>query len=1286
MGISAKRANHLSQWQQSEIIPSLSQNWMGAGFGGKPGLDARDRLWTDQAVRDAAAFDNPTSVSDKLIQRAVGLARELQARAVDLQTPQERRQQAELDRMLANPADKATLVQMTDQAFRCRAARRTADQFIHILDVQGVPRFFSPLDRTLLKGFQSFGGYAPGVAVPLIKDRLHRETANVILPAEREIFTQHLRERRDEGVRMNVNFLGEAVLGEREAQRRLEGLLAALQLPEIEVVSVKISTIYSQISALARAHTVGVLCDRLELLYRTAARMRFTRLDGASVPKFIYLDMEEYRDMRLTAEAFMRTLERAGLKEVSAGIALQAYVPDAARVQREINDWARRRVAAGGAPVTIRVVKGANMEMERVEAVLRDWPQAPFLSKLETDANYKRMIVEGMKPENLAAVRLGIASHNLFDLAFGLVLATESGVPERVQFEMLEGMANHQRRALFERARNLLLYAPACSKEDFLSAIGYLIRRLDENTGPENFLRHAFKLRVGSPDWQCLEEGFRAAFEALPALNDAARRTQDRRQSSGDQPGAEMAWQEFVNEPDTDFALPHNDDWAADIIARWSPRCGELAAAIPLVLDGEECAAEQGRNGEGEKGRQPPQGTYSPSLPSSPASVRSCLDPSRPGVIVGRYRQATDAEVAMAIACARADADGWRLLSVEERSAILGRVAQELRKARADLIGAALANGGKTIPESDPEVSEAVDFCEFYRSAARFFHDLPGIEARGKGVVVVVSPWNFPIAIPCGGIAAALAAGNTVILKPASDTVLVAWELCQCFWRAGVSRRALQFVPCAGGGPGRVLVSHPDVDAVILTGGTETALAMLRAKPDLPLYAETGGKNATIVTALSDREQAIKHVIHSAFGHSGQKCSATSLLLLEAEVYDDPHFKASLCDAVESLHVGSAWELESKLGPLIRPPGGDLENTLKTLEPGESWAVLPRRVGDNPGLWSPGVKWGVQPGSYTHLTEFFGPVLGVMRFETLSEAIALVNQTGYGLTSGLQSLDDREQGQWKAGVRAGNLYVNRGTTGAIVLRQPFGGMGKSAFGPSLKAGGPNYVAQFMRFEELPSPRAKEEPLANAHLEMLRYALAKCRDESLISVSLPRLRRSMASYDRWVHDEFGAAHDHFRLLGQDNLRRYLPVRELRVRAHPSDTFFDLAARACAARAVGCRVTVSSLPDASLRIVALLDELTDPWAGSIEFVEETEAELAAVIRGRHTDRIRYASPDRVPVEVRIAAGEAGVCVCDTPVLAEGRIELLWYVLEQSVSVDYHRYGNLGVRANEERRPAT
>ncbi len=548
----------------------------------------RSQKLTKELEQSLAAFQpDPQSQSPLAVQQALYLARRLQQRATELQTPPEKRQQAELDRMLQTPSDKATLAQMTDQAFRTHDPHRAVEHLIHILDVQGVPRFFSPWDRTLMKGFQSFGSYFPGVALPLVKEHMQKETANVILPGEKELLTRHLAERTREGVRMNVNFLGVAILSEAEAERRLQQYLESVPWPEIEVVSIKISTLYSQISPLARAHPVATLCERLERLFLAADRARFTRPDGQVVPKFVYLDMEEYRDKELTAEAFMGALDRPGLGHVRAGIALQSYIPDSFGTLLRLQEWARRRAAAGGGRITVRLVKGANLEMERVEASLRGWPQAPYKTKLETDANFKRVLHETLKPENLAAMDLGLASHNLFDVAYGLVLAHDRDALDKVQFEMLEGMANSQRRALFELSRNLLLYAPACKQEHFINAIGYLIRRLDENTGPENFLRHAFKIQVGSPEWQKLEQGFVASFDALATLSEAPRRTQDRRlPPPADSAAVARGWQHLENEPDTDFVLPQNGKWAQQIVAKWQPLYGDKAVRILLVIAG----------------------------------------------------------------------------------------------------------------------------------------------------------------------------------------------------------------------------------------------------------------------------------------------------------------------------------------------------------------------------------------------------------------------------------------------------------------------------------------------------------------------------------------------------------------------------------------------------------------------------------------------------------------------------------------------------------------------------
>ena len=1251
------------------------------------GIDAAAKALLGEFHADGSTGGDP------LIQKALFLARELQKRAHALQTPEERKQQTELDRMIQNPTDKVTLTALTDQAFRSEAAARSADQLVHILDVQGIPRFFSPIERTLLMGFQSFGSYVPGVTIPMVKDKMRRETANVIIPAERDVLCRHLRERRDEGVRMNVNFLGEAILGEEEANRRLKQYLEAFQLPEVEVMSVKISTIYSQISPIARQACIDPLCDRMELLYRAAAKGTFERKDGNIVPKFVYMDMEEYRDLSLTAEVFMETLSRPGLDTMAAGIVLQAYVPDSHAWQQTLTAWARRRVEQGGAPITIRIVKGANMEMERVEAALHGWPQAPFKSKLDTDANYKRMVNFALQPENLTAVRPGIASHNLFDISYALVLAAEADALGKVQFEMLEGMANHQRRALHELTNSVLLYAPACRKEDFIHAIGYLVRRLDENTGDENFLRHAFNITVESDAWKLLEAGFVSSFDRIAKLPLDSRRQQDRGRKRTDSSvgeavdtsgvlsgrdggnrtdattelfGAspEKALTAFVNEPDTDFSLPANSLWADRIVTDWVDKCDEHAAKVSLRVGGD--------------------------IVTAPRVVRESYDPSRDGRVVARYVEANCEDVEAAVAIAAQDPASWRSVCPADRRKILASVADCVREARASLMGAALAEGGKTLLESDPEVSEAVDFIEFYSQSALVLDQLSGITAQGRGVVVVVSPWNFPIAIPCGGIAAALAAGNSVILKPASNTVLIANLLCECFYRGGVPKEALQVLPCSGRDVGESLVTNDLVDTVILTGGTDTALRMLRAKPEMRLLAETGGKNATIVTAMADRDQAIKHVLQSAFGHSGQKCSATSLLLLEDEVFHDEAFRETLVDAARSLKVGSAWDTSNRMGPMIAPPAGDLNQALKVLETGESWALMPRRMSGHQCVYSPGIKWNVQRGSYTHLTEFFGPVLGVMSFRSLSEAIQIVNETGYGLTSGLESLDDREQSEWLAGIRAGNLYINRSTTGAIVLRQPFGGMGRSAFGPGIKAGGPNYVAQLMKFDAscITAPRSvnerEEAELTEGHLFDLAAALVgHAADGGESEQQEARLiARAIASYQRAATDEFRETHDHFRLIGQDNLRRYVPMPVLVIRVSEHDTWSEIVLRVAAAKAVSCRAIVSAPEGVHSGNLKRLHDMTESWAADIEFVEQTTEELIEAVEWGGVSRLRYASPDRVPMAVRRAVMDRYVHVADTPVCTEGRIELMWYVQEQSISRDYHRYGNLGLRAGEKR----
>ncbi len=1191
----------------------------------------------------------------KLSEEAVELAELWQEKANKLMAKQEQVFQSQMAALLRSPADKAVLTRMIDQAFRSSNHKRVADQIIYTLEHDRIPGFFSSVEKGLVKLFLKFGRFFPSLSVPLIIRKMRNFSSQAILAGEDGPLFSHLKKRKSQGVRVNVNHLGEAVLGEEESAERLKTYIEDLEKPEIEYISVKISTIYSQILSLAFDDTISVLKERLTRIYRVARDNEFIRKNGEKVPKFVNLDMEEYRDLEITAAAFIETLNQDEFKHLRAGIVLQAYLPDSYRIQQKLTEWSMQRVKDGGSPIKIRIVKGANMEMEQVDSEINNWPLATYDVKTDVDANYKRMVLYGLEEQHIRAVHLGIASHNLFELAFAYKAAETTGFLQYMDFEMLEGMADHIRRAIMERTDDVLLYAPVATREQFINAIAYLIRRLDENTAPDNFLRFAPGLRTGTEDWDFLKRQFHESCSKISTISQTPNRVQNRLTEQFPEKTGTYHQGEFVNEPDTDWSLEANRKWAEQIRDKWMMSKNSDPIEIPLVIGDEEIFDER--------------------------EIKECIDPSQyhDSITVSRFRLGNAEDVANAVQIAKSDPAGWRNRTHNERHAVLSRVAMELRYGRGDLIGAAAANTGKIFSEADVEVSEAIDFAEYYPFTVQQFLDIPTIEGKGKGVGLVVSPWNFPIAIPCGGIVAALASGNTVIFKPASDAVLVAWELCKRFWAAGVPKSALQFLPCPGSSVGSKLVDHQDVDFIILTGGTDTGMRMLEQRPNVFLAAETGGKNATIVTAMSDRDQAIKNVVYSAFGNGGQKCSATSLLILEKEVYDDPNIKKQLVDATRSFSTGSAWEFKYKMGPLIKPPSGDLLEALTKLEDGESWALKPEVVNDNPYIWSPGIKWDVSPKSKTHMTEFFGPVLAVMKADNLEHAIEITNQTGYGLTSGIESLDPREIEIWKDRIEAGNLYINRGTTGAITLRQPFGGMKKSAIGACIKAGSPNYTAQFMEFSDQAMPECPLLQTENAIQRLAAEWKLKVRWQKFGSLNgeMDKTVKAIKSYLYHYENEFSKENDYFNLRGQDNILRYLPLGKILIRLHEKDTLSETLCRIAAGIIAGNDVKVSIPKELDNDVTGFLRGSEGlRLIKSDKLVVESDKELIDSIP--EIARIRYAGVDRVPDQVFKAAAKSGFYLSYTPVLLEGRIELLQYTLNQSICHTYHRYGNLGQRA--------
>ncbi|WP_051906556.1 MULTISPECIES: bifunctional proline dehydrogenase/L-glutamate gamma-semialdehyde dehydrogenase [unclassified Sulfurospirillum] len=1188
-----------------------------------------------------------------IIERAIALAEKWQNRATELVSDFDQKFHVKMNKMLGHPKDKVFLIELMDQSFRSKNPTRVANQIEYLFAKYEMASFFTTSERFLVFLFRNAGVYLPQISIPLFISNIREDTKTVVLKGEDDVLNAHLIKRKNEGTRINLNLIGEVVLGEEEAEERIEKYLKVLENPNVDYISIKISTLFSQINALAYEETVEELVKRLSRIYAQAKKYSFTNAKGEHTNKFINLDMEEYRDLALTFSAFTQTLDLPEFQDFRAGIVLQAYLPDSHLWQQKLIAWAKERVEKGGVPIKMRLVKGANMEMEETEAGLRHWELVTHMRKIDTDSNYKIMGEFGLRPEHAKYVNLGMASHNLFELAHGYELAREYGTTEFFSMEMLEGMSESARLAIKEISGEVILYAPTAKKEQFTNAIAYLVRRLDENTGEENFIRYSFGLKVGSPAWESQKQKFIDAFENTKDLFIGTKRHQNRLSEQWENyEGGSFFTGTYHGEADTDFILPPNKAWAKNIRAKWQKKAGDEVNVAPIVVGGEAIVERE---------------------------VKTVIDKSqlKESVVCGKYALATQKDLERAVKVAAEDKDGWRSLSASERQKILGQVANKMRAKRGDLIGVAAAEVGKVFFETDVEVSEAIDFLEFYGHSARYFEGYKNLTCKGKGVGVITPPWNFPIAIPVGGISAALAAGNCVIIKPASAAALCAYELCQCFWDAGVSKNTLQFVPCAGSLAGEYLVQNEKVDFVILTGGEETAYAMLKSRPNLFLSAETGGKDATIVTAMSDREQAIKNVVHSAFSNSGQKCSATSLLVLEEEVYNDPHFKAGLIDAAKSLHVGSVWDFTNRLGTLANPVSGALKQALESLEEGESWALAPSYADENEYMLKPSIKWGVKEGSFCHRTELFGPMLSVMCARDLKHAIEIVNATGYGLTSGIESLDEREVAYWRKHLNAGNLYINRGTTGAIVLRQPFGGFGKSAVGSGRKAGIHNYITQFMEIEEVAAPLINHSH-PHAFLPLIHGWKEGCSKGlyAEFKSDFEKLSFAVGSYLENVEATFSQEQDFAKVRGEDNLFKYLPLKRIALRVSQDDGLFDVMSRIMAARIAQTSLHISLEFSAQSSVIAFLYEHHGMLFGKKDTMER-EDEATFVECFEHVDKIFYANAARISPFVYASVAQKAKCIVRAKPLMEGRVELLHYFAEQSISHSYHRYGNLGAR---------
>ncbi|WP_245822978.1 bifunctional proline dehydrogenase/L-glutamate gamma-semialdehyde dehydrogenase [Brachybacterium avium] len=1093
-----------------------------------------------------------------------------------------------LSDLLQDPKGLEFTLAFVDRVIRPEDPRAAAVE-LHRL-AQDPPAFLpAPLRRVIALGGAA-STLAPSLVVPTAQAAMRRMVGHLILDARPRPLSSAIQRLTADGTALNLNLLGEAVLGAQEADRRLQGVRELVARNDVDYASIKVSSIVDHLPLWAAEETVDHIVETLLPLYLEAAR--------GENPTFLNMDMEEYRDLELTLQVFEKLLDRPELASLHAGIVLQAYLPDAPSAMARLRRFGERRVAAGGEPIKVRLVKGANLALEQVDASVHGWTQAPLLSKEETDAQYKRMLLEALDPAKLAAVHLGVAGHNLFDVAFAHLLMQGRGIPagpgHGVEFEMLAGMAPGQQAVVREATGTMRLYVPIVHPRHFDVAVSYLVRRLEENASSQNFLSAAFELDSSEELFARERQRFSRALErALQETSLPTHRDQDRGAEAADGQGALQLGSpavpavpgNFRNTPDTDLSTPMNQQWAAGITHRI--RGSQLGVA----------------------------------------EVRAARL---------KTVEAVDSTISDALAAQPA----WEALGVEKRAMILRRAAGTLAAHRGELLEVMASETGKTFEQGDPEVSEAIDFALYYAEQIEQLAGLEDVRARARPLTLVTPPWNFPVAIPTGGVVAALATGSAVIMKPAPQSRRCGALIGRLLHEAGVPEGVFTLVDVPENEVGRALISDPRISQLILTGASDTAALFASWRPELRILAETSGKNSIIVTPQADLDLAAHDVAASAFGHAGQKCSAASLVITVGSVTTSRRFSAQLADAVLSLHVGRPTDPTVQMGPVIEPPGEKLRSGLTELREGEAWLSRPRQLDESGTVFSPGVRTGVEEGSPFHLTEYFGPVLGVIHAESLEEAMRIQNGTAFGLTAGIHSLEPTEVAWWTEHVEAGNLYVNRGITGAIVERQPFGGWKRSAIGQTAKAGGPNYLVHLMDWSDSDGAPDRGQD-AEAWLDAARHS----DREHWASTFIPR--------------------DAQQLHGEINVLRYLPLPVM-IRAAEGTTAQELTRVLHAAATVDSEVEVS-VPSAELASTARESGLAEAavqvqdataFAARIPDLEQSRIRLL----GQSDPALRAAIADRI--EVALFTGE---------VVVDGRVELLPFVHEQAISATNHRYGN-------------
>ncbi|WP_374028111.1 L-glutamate gamma-semialdehyde dehydrogenase [Bdellovibrio bacteriovorus] len=871
------------------------------------------------------------------------------------------------------------------------------------------------------------GSLAPGLMAGAIKKNVMGMAKMFITGESPDEALPVLKKARKNKMTFTVDILGEATLSEKEAQdysNKYMELVTWLakdaekwdEVPQIDRdhegalpkvnVSVKMTALYSQIKDAAWDESKKILKDRLRPVFRL----------GMEKGVFVNLDMEQYSVKHLTLEVFTELINEPEFKNYKFfGIVIQAYLRDSFEDVKSLTEFAQKR----GTPFWVRLVKGAYWDYETIEAEQRGWPVPVYTNKAESDANYE--LCAKYLLENIKFIRPAFASHNVRTLAACMLYAEKLNIPkEALEFQMLYGMAEPIKKTIVDMGYRMREYAPV---GELIPGMAYLVRRLLENTSNESWLRGKFA------DNKSMAELLKDPAQGLTPTSPVIPK----------KPG------KFYNEPLLDFAVKADREKMQKALADAK---ASLPVNVNIVINNKELQS---------------------------GKVFDRVNPSQSDQIVGKIQMATTEQAEQAMQAAQTAYKTWKNVPCEQRAALVDKLADIMTRDRFKLIATQVLEVGKPWAEADGDIGEAIDFCRYYARHMRELQKplrvggLPGELShyiyKSRGVTAVIAPWNFPLAILAGMVTAAAVAGNTVVMKPAEQSTVVAWGLMKMIQEAGFPQGVINFLPGYGEEVGEYIVNHKYTTTIAFTGSKAVGLHIMnRAAVVQPgqqhvkrCIIEMGGKNAVIIDNDADLDEAVDGVIYSAFGFSGQKCSAASRVIVLDEVYD--RFVDRLVETAKSIEIHPAENPKAYMGPVVDKEAYD--RILGTIAEAEkNHKLLFKGSVPGGGFFAPPTIFGDVPGdAKLAQAEIFGPVVAVIRAKNLDQALEIANSTEYALTGGMFSRSPANIARVKEELEVGNLYVNRGITGAMVDRHPFGGFKMSGVGS--KTGGPDYLKQYM---------------------------------------------------------------------------------------------------------------------------------------------------------------------------------------------------------------------------------